>query len=241
MNTLRVDPNHYLDLVDGVFSTPTGRADLSAAFLNFCVNNPARHMRVFFHGGLVDPPTAIQTAESLIAGYTAAGAYPFFFIWHSGLWQTFEEAFHKHGDKSYFLSAAHQKAINVVKKINNTSAGAPRRTRVQRRPRVLLHAPVSLEELVAEIAPFEAQWQEMSAVGAQLELTYADALREAAAVAKLRKSAGLPMASRRRRKRPPASGHVSTPIVTTDWRPQSLKMYLLTLMWTFWPAVSGPK
>jgi hypothetical protein len=45
---------------------------------------------IHFHGGLVLEQSAEDRAEKLLPVYAAAGAYPFFVIWQSGLIETFQ-------------------------------------------------------------------------------------------------------------------------------------------------------
>ena len=54
--------DHCVDVVDGIL-TGTTPADLAAAFQKFA-NGSSRHLCVFFHGGLVDPESALETARS---------------------------------------------------------------------------------------------------------------------------------------------------------------------------------
>src|SRR6516225_9059498 len=72
---------HHIDLVDGKFCRTTAD-DLNRAFNNLQTSN---HLCVFFHGGLVPRSEGLDTASLLAGDYTNAGAYPFFFIWNSGL------------------------------------------------------------------------------------------------------------------------------------------------------------
>ena len=76
-----LDPNHFVDLVDGRFAQTTA-ADLSALFLNA---RDADHLVVHFHGGLVSRASAFDSAMGLIETYRGAGAYPVFFLWNSDL------------------------------------------------------------------------------------------------------------------------------------------------------------
>lgn len=81
------DPLHYIDLVDGQFYPGgTTSADLDGAFDNINNIQKSNHLCVFFHGGLVSRSEGLDTASYLIGDYTDEGrAYPFFFIWNSGV------------------------------------------------------------------------------------------------------------------------------------------------------------
>lgn len=80
--------SYYANLANGRFSD-TGQSDLEEAFNNFNVSKPASGWVIHFHGGLVDEKSAMMTAESLHKKYLDAGGYPFFFVWESGLWESF--------------------------------------------------------------------------------------------------------------------------------------------------------
>ncbi|HKE39097.1 MAG TPA: hypothetical protein VKG21_04600 [Casimicrobiaceae bacterium] len=80
----------YIDLLHGKFdwTTPAQLEDAFAAFKASKTN----HLAVFFHGGLVNRSEGLGQAQRLIDGYRKAGAYPFFFIWNSGLLTALEAA-----------------------------------------------------------------------------------------------------------------------------------------------------
>jgi hypothetical protein len=80
----------YIDLLHGKFgwTTPAQLEDAFAAFKT----SKANHLAVFFHGGLVNRGEGLAQAQRLIDGYRNAGAYPFFFIWNSGLLTAVEAA-----------------------------------------------------------------------------------------------------------------------------------------------------
>jgi hypothetical protein len=80
---------HHIDLVDGQFyQGGTTADDLTRAFHNFQTSKHKNHLCVFFHGGLVSRSKGLDTASRLIGDYTNKGAYPFFFIWNSGIWNS---------------------------------------------------------------------------------------------------------------------------------------------------------
>ena len=81
----------YVDLVHGEFCE-TNLDNLKEAFDEF-VKSRKKHLAVFFHGGLVSRSDGKAEAEQLIDGYRNAGAYPFFFIWNSGLLTALQGSF----------------------------------------------------------------------------------------------------------------------------------------------------
>ena len=72
-----------------------GRADTGPSDVDAIVEalrqDPRGHLVVHFHGGLVSKEAGLATAERLLPLYspsTSAGAYPVFFVWESGAWET---------------------------------------------------------------------------------------------------------------------------------------------------------
>ncbi len=78
---------HHIHLQNGKFAG-TSPDDLLQAFVQFAAAPPPQGWVVHFHGGLVSRASAVTTAELLLPKYEAAGAYPFFFVWESGPWET---------------------------------------------------------------------------------------------------------------------------------------------------------
>ncbi len=79
--------SNYIHLQNGKFAG-TDANDLQAAFAQFASAPPLQGWAVHFHGGLVSHSSAIKNAERLFSEYQSAGAFPFFFVWESGLWET---------------------------------------------------------------------------------------------------------------------------------------------------------
>lgn len=75
--------DHYLDLDDGKFAG-TSKADLDQLFQTFASGQHDR-LVVHFHGGNVSKQEGMAIAQRLLPVYRAAGAYPVFFIWRSGI------------------------------------------------------------------------------------------------------------------------------------------------------------
>lgn len=68
------------ELVTDVAGNIGGRADLDEA-LDLAIAR--RRIVVYFHGGLVARKNGLATADRLRPRFEDAGAYPFFFVWHS--------------------------------------------------------------------------------------------------------------------------------------------------------------
>ncbi|MCE9569399.1 MAG: hypothetical protein K8R10_05230 [Rhodocyclales bacterium] len=82
MTALTTD--HYLDLHAGKF-TGTSKADLDHLFQTLDRDPNSDRLVVHFHGGNVAETEGVSIAERLLPVYRAAGAYPVFFVWHSGI------------------------------------------------------------------------------------------------------------------------------------------------------------
>ncbi len=79
--------SHHIHLQNGKFAGTTPD-DLHQAFVEFASAPPPQGWVVHFHGGLVSRASAFTTAELLLPKYQAADAFPFFFVWESGPWET---------------------------------------------------------------------------------------------------------------------------------------------------------
>ena len=83
-NTTTLNKDHYLDLHDGRF-TGTSRADLDHLFDALAGDPDRNRLVVHFHGGNVNRAEGMAIAEQMLPRYREAGAYPVFFVWHSGI------------------------------------------------------------------------------------------------------------------------------------------------------------
>ena len=63
-----------------------GPADVDAIIESLKASGKKR-LVIHFHGGLISKPTALGIAETLMPVYST-GAYPLFFVWESGPWET---------------------------------------------------------------------------------------------------------------------------------------------------------
>jgi GH24 family phage-related lysozyme (muramidase) len=94
---LDITTTSYCSSAKGIFDSsqpyPSGPVDMEAAFAKYeevCENQP---LALFFHGGLVSKQRGIDSARQLIGPYSSrdaegGNAYPYFFIWESGLLET---------------------------------------------------------------------------------------------------------------------------------------------------------
>jgi hypothetical protein len=85
-----LSPLNYVHLRNGRFSadTETQAADVERLLDAYFAAPPPNGFIFHFHGGLVTREGAKEVAELLLPRYQAAEAYPVFYVWESGLWET---------------------------------------------------------------------------------------------------------------------------------------------------------
>src|SRR5450631_2772349 len=66
----------------------TSRADAKRIIAKAQAANPAKGLVIHFHGGLVNTQAGLGIAAELAPRYLRAGAYPLFFVWEAGLFET---------------------------------------------------------------------------------------------------------------------------------------------------------
>lgn len=110
-----LDKNDYIDLVHGEFDQ-TNLYNLEQAFLAF-ESSKKNHLAVFFHGGLVSRSDGMEEADQLIAGYRGAGAYPFFFIWNSGLLTALQRLLSPFADDAVIRRVVQRDMIFVIQEM----------------------------------------------------------------------------------------------------------------------------
>lgn len=80
-------------------------------------SSPASGLVIHFHGGLVKAAAANEIANRLAPIYQAAGAYPIFFIWESGLIETLKNNLEDIKDDAVFRELVKKAAEWAVKQI----------------------------------------------------------------------------------------------------------------------------
>lgn len=94
---LPITPMNYCTSAKGVFddTTPEQMHEAITAYAKVCTQQA---LALFFHGGLVAKSSGMQNAQQLLGPYSASSApnnnagaaYPYFFVWESGLIETLE-------------------------------------------------------------------------------------------------------------------------------------------------------
>ena len=91
-------PAHYCTSRDGKFDDTTP-AQMESAIAAYAGASGNKTLALFFHGGLVDKTTGLRNAATLVGLYSKAddsggtpggNAYPYFFVWESGLFEVLQ-------------------------------------------------------------------------------------------------------------------------------------------------------
>ncbi len=91
-----VEKDYVIHSRDGKLGAPgtTSRADAKRIIEAAHAANPERGLLIHFHGGLVSTANGLAIAHKLAQRYADAGAYPVFFVWESGPFQTIKNNLH---------------------------------------------------------------------------------------------------------------------------------------------------
>jgi hypothetical protein len=150
------DPHHDVDFAEGRLSQK-GAEQLRDAFARLLQPNRTEHVCVFFHGGLVSESDGLKAAHSLFPDYSATGAYPFFFIWHSGLWDRLDTLLRPYAEDPAFVRVTDRALSIVGNKISSALDTSPalraHARALQMRPRA-----TTLEEVMTKARPFDLAW-----------------------------------------------------------------------------------
>ena len=113
----------HVHLQNGRFAGTTAD-DLRGAFAEFAAAPPAHGWVLHFHGGLTDRASATTTAEFLLPKYQEAGAFPLFFIWESGPWETIRNNLGDIAQEPFFQRLLKRLADYLLPKLGLTPGGA---------------------------------------------------------------------------------------------------------------------
>ena len=84
-----IQHDHVIHLENGRFASGSSRGELNRIVSRALDANPPCGLVLHFHGGLVDERTARGIADRLAPIYAdGEAAYPLFFVWESGVWET---------------------------------------------------------------------------------------------------------------------------------------------------------
>jgi hypothetical protein len=94
-------------------------ADLQRILLAASAANTPAGLAIHFHGGLVKKTSAREIAARLAPAYAAAGAYPLFYIWESGLIETLRNNLGEIGKDAVFQELVKKAAEWVLKQMGS--------------------------------------------------------------------------------------------------------------------------
>ncbi len=94
----QITPANYCTSRDGKFDDTTP-AQMESAIADYARVSKEKTLALFFHGGLVDKASGMKNASTLVGPYSKAddsggtpggNAYPYFFVWESGLFEVLQ-------------------------------------------------------------------------------------------------------------------------------------------------------
>jgi len=93
----QITPLNYCTSAKGVFDDTTAQ-QMQDAMAEYVKVSHDKTLALFFHGGLVDKASGMTNAQQLLGPYSlasdpnekAGNAYPYFFVWESGLLETLQ-------------------------------------------------------------------------------------------------------------------------------------------------------
>ncbi len=117
----KLDKLHCIHLEDGKFSskTDTQAEDIDALLKNYSESGLER-MVIHFHGGLVSYQLGQKIVDGLTKPYSESKAYPVFFVWESGPWETVCNNLHDIASESIF-----HELIRKVSEYTKRKLGVP--------------------------------------------------------------------------------------------------------------------
>lgn len=94
-------------------------ADLQRILLAASAADKPAGLAIHFHGGLVKKSSAREIATRLAPAYSAAGAYPLFYVWESGLIETLRNNLGEIGKDAVFQELVKKAAEWVLKQMGS--------------------------------------------------------------------------------------------------------------------------
>lgn len=121
-----MDNSHFIHSRGGRIG---GRADTKATDVDAIVAalcaDPRRHLVIHFHGGLVSKASGLDIAGRLFDDYSpsaTAGAYPVFYVWESGAWETIRNNFTELADEPVFKQLLRKALQYALEKLGGSAA-----------------------------------------------------------------------------------------------------------------------
>lgn len=113
-----IQRNHVIHLENGRFAWGSSRDELNRILARALDASPQNGLVVHFHGGLVNENTARGVADRLAPVYADGGtAYPLFFVWESGVWETIRNNLSEILNEGFFQELVKKVGEWVLKKL----------------------------------------------------------------------------------------------------------------------------
>ncbi|WP_315861210.1 S8 family serine peptidase [Anatilimnocola floriformis] len=163
--------NHYINLASGRFDN-TQLSDLDAAFESFDASKPSSGLVIHFHGGLVNEKAAMTSAEALFKTFSETGAYPFFFVWETGLWETFRNNLTEIAQETLFKKIVSYLVDHLLKKLGvDSSSFALESVAVGKSPQEQVEEWIDQQKAPTSPVPQQAPFDEIRNEEARAGLT----------------------------------------------------------------------
>lgn len=114
-----MDKLHVIHSRNGKIGTDTTAADIKALVAAFG-NSERGHMAIHFHGGVVSKADGLAIAHRLTPRYEVS-AYPVFFVWESGIWETLRNNIQELADEPVFKQLVRKLLEHVLKRVGGKS------------------------------------------------------------------------------------------------------------------------
>jgi hypothetical protein len=147
----QITPLNYCTSVKGLFDDTTPQ-QMEAAMPEYIKVSPDKTFALFFHGGLVDKASGMTNAQQLLGSYSlgndpsekAGNAYPYFFVWESGLLETLQ-----HNLPGIVSETIFQRLRDIIGARAQTVLGDPTQAPAQA---MALRAPTLIADIPAPAA-----------------------------------------------------------------------------------------
>lgn len=118
-----IQKDHVVHLENGRFAAGSSRDELNRVVSRALDASPPGGLVLHFHGGLVNETYARGIADRLAPIYVESGkAYPMFFVWESGIWETIRNNLGEIRQETFFQELVKKVGEWVVKKLPGDTA-----------------------------------------------------------------------------------------------------------------------
>jgi len=162
---------HIIRLANGRIKSPTTEATVAAIVQQAVAHRGKGGIVIHLHGGLVPYNAGLAMAEKLHPEYSNAGAYPIFFLWESGVFETLQNNLHNIGKRKFFKVVWKLVAWVLRSKIETVAGLRGEDIEYKRRLKSAIDAAIqgSFDELEA-LEPVETQLPKEPSAAEEQEL-----------------------------------------------------------------------